>query len=138
MKDIKLFTLAKRFLEFFSPLVICRLETLDFCLASRFWFIFGQLLWRNSYHGSTLMLQVLTWVLCRADCNICSCCDHISSSISKNKTSFMHGFQTGIWILFPKFYHLKLEKLNFSTIRDPALFDYAKLKEIVQVLDCSV
>ena len=45
----------------------------------------------------------------------------------------MHGFQPGIGILLPKFYYFTLEKLNFYTLRGPALFDYAKLKEIAQL-----
>ena len=45
----------------------------------------------------------------------------------------MHGFQPEIWILCPNFFYFTLEKLNFYTLRGPALFDYAKLKEIAQI-----
>ena len=31
------------------------------------------------------------------------------------------------------FFYFTLEKLNFYTLRGPALFDYAKLKEIAQI-----
>ena len=31
------------------------------------------------------------------------------------------------------FFYFNLEKLNFYTLRGPALFDYAKLKEIAEI-----
>ena len=45
----------------------------------------------------------------------------------------MHGFQPGIWILCPNFFYFTLEKLNFYTLQGPALFNYAKLKEIAKI-----
>ena len=63
---------------------------------------------------------------------------HISS-ISKIKTRFMLGFQPRIWILFPKCHYFTLEKLNFSTLRSPALFEASIMqnwKKLFSFHDC--